>query len=410
MVVLGAAGLVIPAFTRFRITPVIGFIVVGILVGPYGLGSLVDRWPWLFHVSITSPTSLAPFAELGIILLLFTIGLELSFGRLWKMRGALFGFGAAELLGSAVLIAAIFLAFGNSLNASLGLGLALALSSTALVLPIAGTASAVGRLALAMLLFEDLALVPIIFTLGVLAPGGTDSTALLRTVLGGVAVIIAMFVAGRFLLPRLFGQAARTKSPELFLAASLLVVILASVATLAVGLSPIVGALVAGLLIAETDYAHEVETVVEPFKGLALGVFLITVGMSVDLARAGRGLGNHARRGRCRRRGQDRCDFWAAAPRGRTHGHLCRNQPSDGQSVRDHVDRACDGHAGGADPSGGGRILAGRDRYRADDHALAGDRREAPVAPARPQDRGRGCDRRKKDDHRRLWPRRTTDR
>jgi CPA2 family monovalent cation:H+ antiporter-2 len=283
MVVLGAAGLVIPAFARLRITPVIGFILVGVLVGPHGLGSLVDRWPWLYYVSITNSHSLEPFAELGIILLLFSIGLELSFGRLWSMRGALFGFGASELLGSAALIAAVFMLLGNTMNASLGLGLALALSSTALVLPIAGTASAVGRLALAMLLFEDLALVPIIFALGVLGPGGGDTAVLMKTVIGGIFVIAAMFIAGRFVLPRLFGQAARTKSPELFLAASLLVVILASVATLSVGLSPIVGALVAGLLIAETDYAHEVETVVEPFKGLALGVFLISVGMSVDL-------------------------------------------------------------------------------------------------------------------------------
>ncbi|CAM3062252.1 RCK N-terminal domain-containing protein [Sphingomonas antarctica] len=283
LVVLGAAGLVIPAFSRLRVTPVIGFILVGILVGPHGLGSFVDRWPWLFHVSITDPHSLEPFAELGIILLLFSIGLELSFARLWGMRRALFGFGASELFGSALLIALAFLALGNTINASLGLGLALALSSTALVLPIAGTASAVGRLALAMLLFEDLALVPIIFVLGVLGPGGSDSAVLIRTIVGGIAVIAAMFLAGRFVLPKLFGQAARTKSPELFLAASLLVVILASVATLSVGLSPIVGALVAGLLIAETDYAGEVETVVAPFKGLALGVFLITVGMSVDL-------------------------------------------------------------------------------------------------------------------------------
>ncbi|HTI31239.1 MAG TPA: cation:proton antiporter [Sphingomonas sp.] len=284
LVVLGAAGLVIPAFARLRITPVIGFILVGVLVGPHGLGSLIDRWPFLYHVSITDPHSLEPFAELGIILLLFSIGLELSFGRLWNMRRELFGFGTAELLGSAALIAGAFLLLGNTVNASLGLGLALALSSTALVLPIAGTASAVGRLALAMLLFEDLALVPIIFTLGVLGPGGSDTAVLLRTVIGGIVLIVAMFLAGRIVLPRLFGQAARTKNPELFLAASLLVVILASVATLSIGLSPIVGALVAGLLIAETEYAHEVEIVVAPFKGLALGVFLISVGMKVDLA------------------------------------------------------------------------------------------------------------------------------
>ena len=214
LVVLGAAGLVIPAFARLRVTPVIGFILVGILVGPHGLGSLIDRWPWLYHVSITDPHSLEPFAELGIILLLFTIGLELSFGRLWAMRRELFGFGASELFGSAVLIAAAFLLLGNTINASLGLGLALALSSTALVLPIAGTQSAVGRLALAMLLFEDLALVPIIFALGVLGPGGSDSAVLIRTIVGGVLMIGAMFVAGRFVLPRLFGSGGPHQEPR----------------------------------------------------------------------------------------------------------------------------------------------------------------------------------------------------
>ncbi|MBA3897957.1 MAG: cation:proton antiporter [Sphingomonadaceae bacterium] len=284
LVILGAAGIVIPAFARLRITPVIGFILVGLLVGPHGLGALVPRVPWLYHVSITDSHAIEPFAELGIILLLFSIGLELSFGRLWAMRARVFGFGASELIGSAVLIGAALWAFGEIPVAALGIGFALALSSTALVLPIAGTTSAVGRLAFSMLLFEDLALVPIIFALGALAPGGGDPNELLRLVVGGVITVAAMLVAGWYLLPLLFAQAARTKSPELFLSASLLVVILASLATTSVGLSPIVGALVAGLLIAETDYAGEVEGVVAPFRGLALGVLLITVGMSLDLS------------------------------------------------------------------------------------------------------------------------------
>jgi CPA2 family monovalent cation:H+ antiporter-2 len=285
LVILGAAGIVIPAFARFRISPVIGFILIGLLVGPAGLGSLASDLPWLHYVTISNPEAIEPFAEFGIILLLFAIGLELSFKRLWTMRRLVFGVGAAELIVSAVLIGGALHLFGQSGSGSIALGLALALSSTALVLPLVGTTSAVGRSALAMLLFEDLAIVPIIFALGALAPfaaaDGLEGFA--RTLLLGAVVVAAMLVLGRLLLPRLFAQAARAKNPELFLAASLLVVIAASLATTAVGLSPIMGALIAGILIAETDYHSEVEVITAPFRGLALGIFLITVGMSVDL-------------------------------------------------------------------------------------------------------------------------------
>ena len=280
LVILGAAGIVIPAFARFKVSPVIGFILVGILVGPAGLGALVGQYPWLYHVTISDPHAIEPFAEFGITLLLFSIGLELSLKRLWAMRAAVFGVGAAELLGCAVVIGAALFAAGDNWGGSLGLGLALALSSTALVLPIAGTTSAVGRSAFAMLLFEDLALVPIIFALGAMGGRGGDIASVL---VWGTIAIVAIFLVGRFLLPRLFAQAARTKSPELFLAISLLVVIVASLATTAAGLSPIVGALLAGVLIAETEYHSEVEVITAPFKGLALGVFLITVGMSLNL-------------------------------------------------------------------------------------------------------------------------------
>lgn len=285
LVILGAAGIVIPVFARFRITPIIGFLMVGLAVGPYGLGRMVSEYPWLAHFTITDPDGLEPFAEFGIILLLFTIGLELSFNRLWSMRRLVFGLGALELLVISSLLAMVLTMMGQYWTGALGLGLALALSSTALVLPISGTRTPVGRAALSMLLFEDIAIVPIIFLLGAMAPyaqsDGMDD--MMRTIWLGALIVIAMLLIGRFALPRLFAQAARTKSPELFLSASLLVVIGASLATFAVGLSPIVGALVAGLLIAETEYNAEVESITEPFKGLALGVFLITVGMGLDL-------------------------------------------------------------------------------------------------------------------------------
>jgi CPA2 family monovalent cation:H+ antiporter-2 len=285
LVILGAAGIVIPAFARIRISPVIGFILIGILVGPAGLGSMSHAMPWLNYVTISNEHAIEPFAEFGIILLLFSIGLELSFRRLWNMRRLVFGLGASELLLSAILIGLGLFAMGGGWSGSLALGLALALSSTALVLPLVGTASPVGRSALAMLLFEDLAIVPIIFVLGALAPYAQAEglTGLFNTVLVGAATVAVMLILGRLVLPRLFAQAARTKSPELFLAASLLVVIAASLATAAAGLSPIVGALIAGILIAETDYHDEVEVITAPFRGLALGIFLITVGMSVDL-------------------------------------------------------------------------------------------------------------------------------
>ena len=282
LTILGAAGIVIPAFARLRISPVIGFILVGIVAGPFALGALAIETPWLQAVSITDPEGIAPFADFGIILLLFAIGLELSFKRLWAMRRKVFGVGAAELGVNALLIGIGLVATGNGIAAAVVLGLALAMSSTALVIPIAGTTSPVGRAAFGMLLFEDLALVPLLFLFTAL--GGTEGFGGLFTVAWkGALVIVAMLIAGRFLLPHLFAQAARTKSPELFLAVSLLVVILASLATSAVGLSPILGALVAGVLIAETDYRSEVELVTAPLRGLALGVFLITVGMQLDL-------------------------------------------------------------------------------------------------------------------------------
>ena len=293
LVILGAAGLVIPVFTRFRITPVIGFILIGILVGPYGLGQMVFERPWLEHITISDPEALDLFAEFGIILLLFAIGLELSFKRLWQLRRLVFGLGAAELLIGGICLAIALSMMGQYWIGALALGFALAFSSTAIVLPISGSTSPVGRAALSMLLFEDIMIVPIVFILGAMAPNAASEgwEGLLTTMWQGAAVIAVMMIAGRYALPRLFAQAARTKSPELFLAAAMLVVIGSSLATAAVGLSPIVGALIAGLLIAETEYHTEVESIMEPFKGLALGIFLITVGMSIDLATIWENLG-----------------------------------------------------------------------------------------------------------------------
>jgi CPA2 family monovalent cation:H+ antiporter-2 len=284
LVILGAAGIVIPAFARLRISPIIGFILIGVLVGPAGLGSLTNADPWLHYVTISNAQRIEPFAELGIVLLLFSIGLELSLRRLWSMRRIVFGVGAAELIGAALVIGIGLRLMGQGLPGSIGLGLALALSSTAIVLPLVGTRSAVGRASLGMLLFEDLALVPIVFALGAMAPTATAGVGpLLGTLLLGGAVALGMLFGGRLLLPILFAEAARTKNPEVLLAACLLVVIVASMVTSAIGFSAVLGALIAGIVIAETEYRGEVEVITAPLRGLGLGIFLITVGMSVNL-------------------------------------------------------------------------------------------------------------------------------
>ena len=282
LVILGAAGVVIPAFARLKISPVIGFILVGILTGPFALGALAQAHPWLSAFSISDREAIEPFAELGIILLLFSAGLHISFRRLRSMGTSVFGLGSAELIGCAILIGLGLFAFGSHLSAATALGLALALSSTALVLPITGMDSPVGRSSFAMLLFEDLALVPMLFLIELIG-GHAKAGGFLPIFVLDVLVVAAMLIIGRFALPSLFAQAARTKSPELFLAISLLTVIVASLATSAVGLSPILGALIAGILIAETDYHAEVEAIITPLTGLALGIFLITVGMRIDL-------------------------------------------------------------------------------------------------------------------------------
>ena len=297
LVILGAAGVVIPLFARFRITPVIGFLLVGMMVGPFGLAKLATMHGWiggwmggwldsaLNQFASISHAGRSHFARFGMILLLFSGGLELSFDRLRQMRRQVFGLGALELLANAALLTAGLMAAGERLVAAITLGVALAMSSTALVPRITRTGTPVGRATLAMLLFEDIALVPIIVVLDAFAPhaSGGDPLRLLHTLGLGAVAIGGLLLFGRYFLPRLFAQAARTKSPELFLATSLLVVVVAALATAGAGLSPVVGAMIAGLLIAETDYHHEVEAMTAPFKGLALGVFLIAIGMSLDL-------------------------------------------------------------------------------------------------------------------------------
>ena len=291
IVILGAVGLVIPAFASLRISPVVGFILVGMLVGPHGLGGLAGEVTWLNWVTISNRGTVETYGEIGIVLLMFAIGLELSFERLKVMRRLVFGLGAAQVIATTAVIAALVgFATDYPWAVAATLGAALALSSTAIVLPILSAdhllVTWAGRASLGILLLQDLALIPLLFLFSV--AGGReafDAAILWPLALKGVAAIAAIVLAGRFLLRPALHRAARTHSPEMFMAASLLIVIAASALTAAAGLSLVVGALLAGLIIADTEYRRQVEVTIEPFKGLLLGVFLISIGMGLDLDR-----------------------------------------------------------------------------------------------------------------------------
>lgn len=288
VVFLAAAGIAVPLMQRLRVSPVLGWLLAGLLVGPHGAARAADSFPPLAFVSIAHWAAIAPLAEIGVLFLMFSIGLELSFARLWAMRRLVFGLGAAQVLFSGAVIALVAWGFGNSPGAAIVLGACLALSSTAIVMQVLieqrRVATVLGRSTFAVLLLQDLAVVPILFVVGVLgARAGDDSLAvLLASVLAGGLVVAVIWVVGRRALKPLFRLVGGAQRPELFMAMTLLTGLGAAWATAEAGLSAALGAFLAGLLIAETEYRHQVEADLEPFKGLLLGMFFMSVGMRID--------------------------------------------------------------------------------------------------------------------------------
>ncbi len=290
LLVLGTAALVVPAFHRLKISPIFGFMLMGAVLGPDGLARLANQFEWLRHVTISEREQFEHVAELGVVFLLFMIGLELSFERLRTMRKLVFGMGATKLALSTLAIASCILGFGRSPTEALIVGVCLGLSSTALVVQVLAEqkrlGTATGRSSFAILLFEDIAVVPLLVLVSVL--GAPTAGGLMGSLgLAGVkalGAIAAIFLAGRYLLRPVFRRVAATRSPELFMAACLLVIFGTSLITAVSGLSMALGAFLAGLILAETEYRREIEVTIEPFKGLLLGVFFFAVGMSLDIA------------------------------------------------------------------------------------------------------------------------------
>jgi monovalent cation:H+ antiporter-2, CPA2 family len=289
LVVLGTAGILLPILSRLGFSPVLGYLAAGALLGPFGLGSLIQSFPLLSWFTIGDANDVAGIAELGVVFLLFLIGLELSLHRLTTMRRLVFGLGELQVLVTTVLLAGTAIYLGKSPSEAVILGASLSLSSTAIVLEILSKQerlkTSVGRASFAVLLAQDIAVIPILIFIALLVAGPQGS------VLGSVGTAVAqaaialsvIILFGRFLLRPLFRLVASTRSRDLFIAAVLFVIIAAGVITNQAGMSMALGAFVAGLLLAETEYRRAIEATIDPFKSLLLGIFFFTVGMKIDV-------------------------------------------------------------------------------------------------------------------------------
>ena len=288
---LVTAGVVAPLFFRLRVSPVLGYLLAGVALGPYGLGRISGDNRWLSTVAISNVETIDRIAAFGVVFLLFTMGLELSFERLRRMRKLVFGLGLGQVAATMLIISGVAFFLGLKPGAALTLGGALAMSSTAIVIPVLIESKRigmpVGRTSLAVLLFQDLAVAPLLVMVDAFSRGGVQNGlvwALLST-LGPAAIGLALLiVVGRLVLRPFFHFVAETKSPEFFMAACLLVVLGDGLAAAASHLSMALGAFVAGLLLAETEYRREIEVTIEPFKGLLLGLYFLSVGASIDPA------------------------------------------------------------------------------------------------------------------------------
>ncbi|MGE0213311.1 MAG: cation:proton antiporter [Parvibaculaceae bacterium] len=289
LVVLVTAGVVIPLFHRLKLSPILGFLLMGILVGPSVLGRAAADLPWLSRFVVTDAEEIDQFADLGVVFLLFMIGLELSFQRLVSLRRLVFGLGSLQVVASILAIALMASLFLGATEAVL-VGAALSLSSTAIVIELLSRqkrlSSQAGRTAFSVLLFQDLAVVPLLLLVGVLGrqENGLWWVGLLMALFQALVTIALVVVVGRYVLSPFLRLVAQTRSPDLFLAAVLLIVVGTALVTSLSGLSMALGAFLAGLVLAETEFRREIETLIEPFKGLLLGVFFLLVGMTMDIA------------------------------------------------------------------------------------------------------------------------------
>lgn len=284
------AAIIIPILRYLKIPVALGYLLAGIALGPYGLGVIIEHFPMLEAISIKDDQTLKILAEIGIVLLLFVIGLELTPRKLWQMRNLVFGLGGAQVIITALIVGGIAFLWGNSTQVAVLLGLGLSLSSTAIVIQWLHEqklfASHAGRSSFSILLFQDLAVIPILLLLTILSSdlGENVFQFVSFSLFKMVATVLVIYFAGKILLKPLFLFANKHGGSEVFMALSLLVIVVsASIASMA-GLSMALGAFIAGLLLADTQYRHEISTLIIPFKSMLLGVFFLSFGMGINLA------------------------------------------------------------------------------------------------------------------------------
>ncbi len=292
LVVLVTAALIVPLLQRLNINTILGFLLAGAVLGPKGLGGFTAEAPWLNWITVSNDEGLGLLGELGVVFLLFLVGLELSFKRLVTMRRLVFGLGGLQVLISATIIGAVLLVLKFDAASAVIIALSLALSSTAIVVEILSgqqrLATTSGRATFSVLLLQDLAVVPLLLLVTILAPaqGNASAMSAMFQTFGQATVAIGLIVSiGSLVLRPLFRLVASSDNAELFIAATLLVAVGSGLATAAAGLSMALGAFIAGLLLAETEFRRAIEATVDPFKGLLLGVFFFVVGMSLDFGK-----------------------------------------------------------------------------------------------------------------------------
>ena len=289
LVLLGTAGIVVPLVRRFGLSPVLGYLGAGAVLGPLGLGSFIAQVPALYWFTVVDATHVSAFAELGVVFLLFLIGLELSYQRLLTMRRLVFGLGFLQVVICAAVIAGAVGWAGGTGPAAVIIGSCLALSSTAIVIEVLSNqrrlSTATGRTSFAILLAQDIAVVPILLLVSILDKGATGSTLIQGVLLAFAQAVFALgviIIVGRLLLRPVFRLVASDDTSELFVAATLFAIVASAVIAGLSGVSMALGAFVAGLALAETEFRKAIESTVEPFKGLLLGLFFFTVGMNID--------------------------------------------------------------------------------------------------------------------------------
>jgi monovalent cation:H+ antiporter-2, CPA2 family len=290
LIFLGTAGVVVPLFRRLKVNPVLGFLGAGVLLGPYGLGAAARHIGWLSPFVLSNVDEIAPIAEFGVVFLLFMMGLELSWQRLAIIGRLVFGLGTLQVFTSAVALGGLAILLKASPSSAAVLGFALSLSSTAIVIPVLAEAKRLGTMAgrtiFAVLLFQDLMVAPLLFMTTMLGIRGVSvGTALISFLVPALTGLSILVLGGRLVMRPLFRHVAAAGSTEFFTAACLFVVIGTGVASAASGLSMGLGAFIAGILLAETEYRREIEVTIDPFRGLLLGLFFVSVGASLNLSK-----------------------------------------------------------------------------------------------------------------------------